>query len=163
MAAISRRSLVAPISQPFTLATADDLDGTSDGSEWFDVTGASRVLIWQINDGTSGTAGIDVVEVSHDGGEQWYADSATVLPLAQDDNTGTIKAAGALNAAGVEPATVEVGLFKCGPYEGPTLLRIGRDTSNRGVNGTGTDWVSGAPTVLGFTVGLTGGTITAEA
>ena len=162
MTAISRRSLVAPISIPFTLATADDLDGTDGGTQWFDVTGAARVLIWQIDDGTAGTAGIDVLEVSHDEGKQWVAD-LTVLPVAQNDTTGTIKAAGALNAAGIEPATIEVGLFKCGPYEGPTLIKIARDTSGRGLNGTGTDWVSGAPTVLGMVVGLTSGLVAAEA
>ena len=156
MVAIARRSLVCPIGIPVTAATADDLDGATD-TQYYDVTGAQRVLVWQINDGTDGTAGIDVVEVSHDGGNEWAADT-TVLPIAQNDVSGTVKASGALNAAGVAPATIEVGLFKCGPYEGPTLIRIGRDTSAN----TGTDWITGAPTVLVIPIGLTPAAITAE-
>lgn len=157
MAAIARRSRVDPISIPVTLATADDLDGTTDNTQAFDITGARRVLVWQINDGTAGTAGIDVVEISHDGGSTWAADSTTVLLASANDSTGTLVAAGALNAAGVEPATVEVGLFKCGPYEGPTAIRIGRKTTDT----TGTTWVTGAPTVLLITEGLTAGAPTA--
>jgi hypothetical protein len=165
LVAIARRSLVCPIGIPVTCATADDLDGTTaaGNTQVYDVTGALRVLIWQINDGTDGTAGIDNVAVSHDGGSQWYADSATVLPAAQNDISGTIKTNGALNAAGTEPATIEVGLFKCGPYEGPTLIRVERDTDDRATNSTGTDWVTGAPTVLMIPVGLTAGAISAEA
>lgn len=170
MVAINRRSIQCPIGIPVTLATADDLDGTQDGSQWFDITGAQRVLIWQINNGTAGTAGIDVVEISHDGGSQWYADGTGPVPntgllASANDTTGTVLVAGALNAAGVEPATVPVGMFKFGPYEGPTLIRIGRDTSNRGSGGTGTDWVSGAPTVLMIPIGIPsgGGAIAAEA
>jgi hypothetical protein len=159
MATISRRSLVCPIGTPVTLATADDLDGTVDGTQAYDITGALRALVWQIDDGTSGTAGIDVVEISHDGGNEWAADGSTVLPVAQNDVTGTIQTGGALNAAGVEPATVEVGLFKVGPYEGPTAIRIGRDTSAN----SGTDWVSGAPTVLMIPIGLGAGAATALA
>lgn len=162
MAAIARRSLVCAIGTPVTLATADDLDGVQDLTKSFDVTGALRCLIWQIDDGTAGTAGIDVVEISHDGGSSWTADT-TVLPVAENDVSGTIKAAGALNAAGTEPATIEVGLFKAGPWEGPTAVRIGRDTSNRGANGTGTDWVTGAPTVLMIPIGVTAGAATALA
>lgn len=163
MVAVARRSLVCPIGIPVTLATADDLDGTSDKTQWFNITGAQRVLVLQIADGTAGTAGIDVVEISHDGGSEWYADSATVLPVTENDISGTLKTAGALNAAGTEPTTVLGGVFKCGPYEGPTLMRIGRDTSGRGVNGTGTDWITGAPTVKLIPIGLTPGSITAQA
>jgi hypothetical protein len=110
------------------------------------------------------------VEVSHDGGIQWYADGSTGVPntgllASADDDAGTVLTAGTLNAAGVEPATVEVGMFKFGPYEGPTLIRIGRDTSNRGAGGTGTDWTSGAPTVLMIPIGIPagGGALAAEA
>jgi hypothetical protein len=163
MTAVNRRSLVCPIGIPVTLATADDLDGTADKTQWFNITGAQRVLVFQINDGTAGTAGIDVVEISHDGGSEWYADSLTVLPSSANDISGTIQAAGALNAAGTEPTTVMGGVFKCGPYEGPTLIRIGRDTSARGVNGTGTDWITGAPSVKMIPIGLTAGSITAQA
>lgn len=165
MAAIKRRSLICPIGIPVTLATADDLDGTSDGTQWYDITGAQRVLVWQINNGTDGTAGIDCVEISHDGGNQWYADATTGLLASADDDAGTLLVNGTLNEAGTEPATVAAGMFKFGPYEGPTLIRIGRDTSNRGANGTGTDWVTGAPTVLLIPIGLPagGGAIAAEA
>ncbi len=163
MVTVARRSLITPIGIPVTVATADDLDGVQDLTLSFDVTGCQRVLIWQIDDGTGGTAGIDVVEISHDGGTQWYADSATVLPVAQNDISGTLKTAGAINAAGDEPATVEVGLFKCGPYEGPTLIRIQRDTDVRGVNGTGTDWTTGSPTVLMMSIGKEHAAATAAA
>lgn len=125
-----------------TLATANDLDGTTDNSQAYDVTGCERVLILQVNDGTDGTAGIDVVEVSHDGGVNWAADD-TVLLHSSDDTTGTVLANGALNAAGVEPATVRAGVFTAGPWDGPTAIRIGRMTTNT----SGTTWVLGAPSV----------------
>jgi hypothetical protein len=171
MTAINRRSLVAPIGIPVTLATADDLDGVADDTQTYDVSGALRVIIFQINDGTGGTAGIDCVEISHDGGKQWYAEGSeaqgtpTGLLMSADDDAGTVLVAGTLNAAGVEPATVEVGFFKFGPFEGPTLIRVGRDTTDRGANGTGVDWITGAPTVLMVAVGQPagGGAIPAEA
>jgi len=166
MVAIKRRSLVCPIGIPVTLATADDLDG-SVATQTYDITGALRVLIWQINDGTAGTAGVDCVEISHDGGASWTADGTNKVPntgllASANDVTGTVLTAGALNAAGVEPATTEVGLFKFGPYEGPTLIRLGRDTSAVGLGGVGIDWVTGAPTVLMIPIGLTPAAITAE-
>lgn len=170
MVAINRRSLVCPIGIPVTLATADDLDGVQDLTKSFDVTDAKRVLIWQIDNGSSGGAGIDCVEISHDGGTQWYADGTNGLPatgllVSADDDAGTVLTAGTLNVAGDEPATAVAGLFKFGPFEGPTLIRIGRDTSNRGAGGTGTDWTSGAPTVLMIPIGAPsgGGAIAAEA
>jgi hypothetical protein len=169
MVAVHRRSLVCPIGINVALATADDLDGVQDLTQTYDITGALRALILQVNDGTAGTAGIDVVMISHDGGNEWYADDGTakvgpgVLPITADDDAGTIQASGALNAAGVEPATVRAGIFKVGPYEGPTLIRIGRDTT--GGLGGGTDWVTGAPSVDLIPIGLPagGGSISAEA
>ena len=158
MAAIVRRSIIDPISIPVTLATADDLDGTTDNTQAFDVTGARRVLVWQIDSGTDGTAGIDCVEVSHDGGVNWAPD-ATVMLASANDHTGTIVVDGVLNVAGTEPATVAGGMFKAGPYEGPTAIRIGRKTTDTG----GTTWVTGAPAVLLITVGLTAGSPTALA
>jgi hypothetical protein len=171
MAAINRRSLICPIGTAVALATADDLDGVQDLTKTYDITGALRVLVMQFNDGTAGTAGIDCIEVSHDGGSEWYADDGTakvgpgLLLLSADDDAGSIVAGGALNAAGIEPATVRAGLFKAGPYEGPTLIRLQRDTSVRGTNGTGTDWVTGAPSVDLVPIGLPagGGAISAEA
>lgn len=156
MTAIARRSLRSPIGRAFTLATADDLDGTTDNTQAVDVTGCSRVLIFQDNTGTAGTAGIDVVEVSHDGGSTWAADD-TVLAIDSNDFTGTILAAGALNAAGVEPTTVAASLFKAGPWAGPTALRIGRKTTTT----TGTTWVTGSPAVKCVLIG--GGTGSATA
>lgn len=147
---------MAPVSKSATLATADDLDGTTDNTQAFNVTGAQRVFVVQVNNGTNGTAGIDVVEISKDGGVTWSA-ATDVLPLAQDDSTGTVQASGALNAAGAEPA--QAAIFKCGPYEGPTAIRIGRKTTTTG----GTTWVTGAPSVLVFTVGQTAGDLTALA
>lgn len=140
MAAITRKSLAGLRSSVVTLATADDLDGTTDNTQAFDVTGCSRVLIIQENSGTSGTAGIDVVEVSHDGGTTWAADD-TVLALASNDTTGTIIASGALNAAGTEPTLYAA--WTAGPWDGPTAIRIGRKTTTT----TGTTWVSGSPAV----------------
>lgn len=166
MTAIHRRSLICPIGIPVTLATGDDLDGTDDGTQWYDITGCERVLIWQIDDSSSGdgTAGIDCIEISHDGGNQWYADGSTIpatgMLASANDTEGAVLVAGALNAAGVEPATPEVGLFKFGPYEGPTLIKCSRDTTGRGSGGTGTDWVTSAPTVLMIPIGgPTGGAV----
>ena len=48
MTAIARRSRRSPISMLATLATAvTDLDGTTDNTQAFDVTGAARCLIFQ--------------------------------------------------------------------------------------------------------------------
>ena len=165
MVAVARRSLVCPIGINVALAAADDLDGTKTPYS-YDISGALRAIIVQVNDSTAGTAGIDVVEISHDGGSEWYADDGTakvgpgVLPITADDDAGTIQGSGALNAAGVEPATVRAGIFKVGPYEGPTLIRIARDTSAN----NGTDWVTGAPSVDLIPIGLPagGGSLTNE-
>jgi hypothetical protein len=126
MAAIARRSNMAPVSKTVTLATADDLDGTVDNTQAFDITGAQRVIVVQVANGTAGKG----------------------LAVASDDSTGT-EIDGVLNAAGVEPTGAAV--FKFGPYEGPVAIRCGRKTTTT----TGTTWVTGAPTVLMFTVGQT--------
>lgn len=147
MAAISRRSIRCQIPAAVTLATADDLDGTTDGTQYLEVGGLERVLIHQINNGTDGTAGIDVVEISKDGGITWSADD-TLLAIASNDLTGTVVANAALNAAGVEP-TVATAIWKSGPHEGPTKMRIGRKTTTTG----GTTWITGAPTVLAYKIG----------
>lgn len=146
MTAVNRRGRILPVSRIFTLATADDLNGTSDGTQFMLVPGGSRVLIEQIDNGTAGTTGIDVVEISKDDGTTWAA-ATDVLAIDSDDSTGTVLASGALNAAGVEPAS-KVATFKCGPYSGPTALRV-----SRGAAGTGTAWTTGAPTVRAFLVG----------
>ena len=151
MAAINRRSLENLRSTSVTLATADDLDGTTDNTQAYDVTGCSRILISSFG-ATLGTAGIDVLEVSHDGGVNWAADD-TVLLHSSNDTTGTVMASGALNAAGVDPVTNLTGLYTAGPWDGPTAVRIGRKTTDT----SGTTWITGAPTVLLITEGLTAG------
>jgi hypothetical protein len=145
MAVVPRRGLLAKIPASSVLATADDLDGTLDGTQYVDVTGTLRVLYVQHNNGTAGTAGIDVIEVSKDGGTTWGVDR-TLLALASDDVTGT-SLEGILNAAGVEPTNVAI--FKGGPYEGPTKVRCSRKTTDT----AGTTWVTGAPTVFLIKVG----------
>ena len=146
MAAITRKSLAGLRSSIVTLATADDLDGTQDNTQAYDVTGCSRVLIIQANDGTNGSAGIDVVEISHDGGGSWAADD-TVLALSSNDTTGTVIANAALNAAGTEPTLYAA--WTAGPWDGPTAIRIGRKTTTT----TGTTWTTGAPSVKMVVIG----------
>jgi hypothetical protein len=166
MVAIHRRSLICPIGITVALADADDDDGT-DQAYSYDISGALRCLVMQVDDGTDSAVGIDVVEISHDGGSEWYADGGTakvgpgVLLCSADDETGTIAVAGVLNVSGAEPATARAGWFKVGPYEGPTLIRIGRDTSAN----SGTDWDAGqAPSVSLIPIGLPagGGALTNE-
>lgn len=155
MAAIARRSHMAPVSQSATLATADDLNGTVDNTQAFNITGAQRVIVIQRNDGTAGTAGVDVIELSTDGGTTWAA-ADKVLAIGSDDATGT-ELDGVLNAAGVEPTNSAV--FKLGPYEGPAAIRCARGGSGAG----GTAWVTGAPSVICFTIGQKAGALTALA
>jgi hypothetical protein len=140
MTAIRRRSLRGAIGASAVLATADDLDGTTDNSQVLDVSGCSAAIVFQRHDGTPGTAGIDVIEESHDGGITWAA-CTTAMLLAGNPHTGTILVAGAINAAGVD--TVGGYVLKCGPFRGPAMLRIGRKTTTT----TGTTWLTGAPSV----------------
>lgn len=148
MATVTRRSLEALRSTQATLATADDLNGTQDASQWYDITGAKKIVIIQDNSGTAGTAGIDVIEKSHDGGINWAA-VPDLLPIAQNDVTGTVVTTdGALNAAGVEPT--RYALWTCGPYDGPTAIRCTRFVTD---NATSAAWVTGAPAVYAFAVG----------
>jgi hypothetical protein len=146
MAAIRRRSVAGAVGASVVLATADDLDGTVDNTQTLDVTGALGAIVFQRHDGTAGTAGIDVIEESHDGGLTWAA-TATAILLAGNPHTGTILAGGAINAAGVD--TVGGYVVKVGPFRGPTLLRIGRKTTTTG----GTTWVTGAPSVDAARIG----------
>jgi len=146
MAAIRRRSARNVIPAGTTLGTADDLDGTTDNTQLLSVPAGTVVVIAQINNGTDGTAGIDVIEESFDGGINWRACN-TLLALASDPFSGTVLASGALNSAGVEPSGAA--LFKAGPFHGPTKLRCARKTTTTG----GTTWITGAPTVIAFPVG----------
>lgn len=131
----------------FTLATADDLNGTSDGTQYLDVSGKMRVLYIQHNNGTAGTLGIDTLQISKDGGVTFGTDP-TLLALASDDVSGTVVANGALNAAGVEP--VNMAVFKGGPYLGQVKVRIARDAT---VDANSVAWTTGAPSVIAITVG----------
>jgi len=157
MAITRKRSNRAPInSSLIVLATADDVNGTVDNTQAYDVTGADRLIIIQDNDGTAGTAGIDVVEYSKDGGNTWsLADD--VLAIASDDAEGVFLVGAALNAAGVEPTNYAV--FKAGPFEGPTAVRVGRGGTGAG----GTAWVTGAPSVKAVVVGKGTGALAALA
>lgn len=134
-----------PVSRIMGLAAANDLDGVQDNTKSFDVTGASRVIIETRNDGTAGTAGVDVVAISKDAGTTW-SPVTDLLAIDANDSTGTVEAGGVLNVAG----TAAYALFKCGPYEGPTALRIFRKTGD--IAGAVT-WVTGAPSVRGFVIG----------
>ena len=147
MTAIVRRSVRAHIPASTELAAADDLNGVQDGSKNLDVTGAQRVVIAQIDNGAAGTAGIDTIQISHDGGESWVSDP-TILALASDDNTGTLVANAALNAAGVEPAS-GVDIFKSGPHAGPTLMRCVRYVTD---DAHSVAWQTGAPQVIAFPI-----------
>jgi hypothetical protein len=142
-------SIRVPAGDLTTLATADDLDGTTDNSQALDATGAARVIILQIANGTAGTACIDVIEVSHDGGSNWEAATAANLPNGGHlvDNDGDAVASAALNAAGTEPTGAAV--FSMGPIAGPCLIRCGRKTTDT----SGTTWVTGAPTVAAIRIG----------
>jgi hypothetical protein len=137
---------MAAVSASVSLAAADDLNGVQDNTKSFDVTGAQRVIVVQHNNGTAGTAGIDVVAISKDGGVTWAA-ADKVLAMSSDDSTGT-ELNGILNAAGVEP--VNYAAFKCGPYEGPTAIRIFRYATDLAASAA---WVTGAPSVDMFTIG----------
>ena len=139
------------------LASSDDLNGTSDNTQAYDITGADRVLFIQDNDGTAGTAGIDVVEYSKDGGKTW-ASAEDVLALASNDAEGTFLVSGALNAAGVEPTNYAV--FKAGPFSGPTAIRV---TRNASTNAASAAWVTGAPSVKAVVIGDGVGTLAALA
>jgi len=160
MPAIARRSIMAPISQVATLAATDDLNGVQDNTKSFDITGAQRILIYQVNDtaGADGTAGIDVVCYSKDGGVQWAA-ATDLLALNSEDSTGTVVAGGILNAAGVEPTT-KVALFKAGPFEGPTAVRVFRYVTDLA---SSVAWATTAPGVYMVAVGKTTGALTALA
>lgn len=142
----------SPIGELTTLATADDLDGTIDNTQMLDLTGAAGAIIIQRNDGTAGTAGIDVIEFSRDGGENWSAATAANIDgghagLMLEDGSAAAAASAALNAAGVEPTAAAV--FSLGPVDGPFHIRCGRKTTDT----SGTTWVTGAPSVVALRLG----------
>lgn len=141
-----------PIGELTTLATADDINGTVDGSQNFDLKGASGAIFIQHNNGTAGTAGVDVVEFSRDGGINWAVATAANIGnghagLMAEDGSAAAAAGAAMNAAGVEP--VNMAVFSLGPVDGPFLVRIARGGSGAG----GTAWVTGAPSVSALRLG----------
>ena len=145
-------SIRNPIGELTELATADDLDGTTDNTQTLDLTGAGGCVIVQLNDGTLGTAGIDVIEFSRDEGETWAAATAANLDgghagLMLQDGSAAAASGAALNAAGTEPAAASV--FTLGPISGPVMIRCGRKTTDTG----GTTWVTGAPSVQALRIG----------
>ena len=157
MPAISRRSIRAAISKTAVLAAADDLNGTSDNTQAFDVTSGDRLIIAQINNGANGALGIDVVEYSEDGGKTWAA-ATDLLAFGSDDATGTVVAGGILNVAGTEPTGAA--FWKAGPFEGPTAVRVTRNVT---YNAASVAWTTGAPQVICVLVGGTTGDLTALA
>jgi hypothetical protein len=139
-------SLVCPISEDFELAEADDIDRSA-GAGGVDITGALRLLIKVAADGTLGTAGIDAVQYSFDGGNEW--EDATDLRTIEAADDSTAISGGVLNAAGVEPTGEK--WFKAGPFYGPTMVRVITDT----------DWVTGAPSVDAQVIGISRDALTA--
>jgi hypothetical protein len=132
-------SIRSPLGDLTTLALANDLDGTDALSVDLDLTGsAGAVVFTQI--GTAGTAGIDTLKISKDGGATFAA--ATIR-----DSDGDAVTTGILNAAGVEGVTPAACVFtihpKDGQLNGPTILRCERTTA----------WVTGAPSVLAVRIG----------
>ena len=142
---IKRKNIYSTIAAPATLATADDLNGTVDGTQYLTLNPRQRAIILQVNDGANGTAGIDVVEVSYEGGA-WQADP-TLMLIATADKPGSAVASAALNSAGAEPTLYAA--FKSGPHGRATRLRLARG----GAGASGTAWTTGAPTVLGIKIG----------
>lgn len=142
----------SPIGELFTLATADNLDGDIDNTAtWLDLTGAAGAIIMQLNSGTAGTVGVDVIQFSRDEGENWAAATAALIGgghagLLLEDGTAAAAALAALNAAGVEPSGAAV--FSLGPIDGPVKIRCARITAT-----AGTTWVTGAPAVVALRIG----------
>lgn len=146
----SKRS---PFGEYTVLATADDLDGTSDNSQVLDLKGAAGALILAGPIGTAGTAGIDVIQFSRDGGTTWAAATAANIGnghkgLEAEDGSAAAATGAALNAAGVEAVTGAAMLFSLGPVDGPFLIRCSRKTGEGG-----TTWVTGAPNVGAIRIG----------
>lgn len=149
MASKTILSRSVPISTTVVLATPDDLNGTSDNTQAFDITGASRIQIEQVNNGSAGTTGIDVIEYSYDGGANWVA-ADDLAPDGENDFTGTHVTTGILNAAGVEPATDLIARWRGGPKPGPWAVRCTRNVS---INAASAAWTTGAPGVYLTVIG----------
>jgi len=157
MAAIVRRGRILPISTQALLATDDDVNGTSGLlTQAYDVTGASRVIIIQErSSGGNHETGVDVLGVSHDAGKSWEPDD-TLMAGNSNDMTGD-SLAGVLTGVSKDASTTATSnqfamIYKAGPWEGPTCLRIFRDTTGDLMDG-GTDYETGAPSVYMYVIG----------
>lgn len=144
-------TLRSPIGELAVLAEADDVDRSENTT--LDLTGASACIILQVNDGTDGTAGIDVIEFSRDGGVTWQVATAALIGqghagLTLEDGTAAAAADGILNAADVEPAGCA--LFSLGPVDGPFMVRAGSETAE---SAGAVDWVDGSPSIIAIRIG----------
>ncbi len=147
----TRRS---PFGELTNLAAADDLDGVQDESKMLDLTGSSGCIILAGPIGTPGTAGVDVIVFSRDGGSTYALATATNIGhghagLVLEDGTSAAATNAAMNAAGVEAIIAAAMVFSLGPVDGPFQIKAMRDTSA----GFGTDWVTGAPNVSAIKIG----------
>lgn len=150
MATPNRGSIRARVNNTFVLAAVDDLNGVQDATKDLDVSGSERVIILQVSEAADNAAGLDVIEISKDGGVTWFADP-TLLPGSEDDITGTVATNGGLNVAGTEPALGAVAMFKSGPHTGPTKMRCKRDGADSAAASIA--WTTGAPGVHAIIVG----------
>jgi hypothetical protein len=142
-------SIRSPLGELTTLAAADDLNGAA---VTMDVTGAAGVIIAQLNSGTAGTLGVDIIEFSRDGGSNWKVATAANIGkghagLLLEDGSAAAAAGAALNVAGVEPSGAAI--FSLGPVDGPFMIRAGRGGSGE----AGTAWTTGAPAVVAIRIG----------
>lgn len=144
-------SVRTPLGELATLADADDLDGTVDGTQDLDLTGAAGCIIVAQNIGTDGTAGQDVIEISRDDGETFLAATADNIGQGHDglmleDGAAAAAVDAELNAtAGTEVNAV----FSLGPLDGPAVIRCARGGTGAG----GIAWVTGAPEVVAIRIG----------
>lgn len=146
-------SLRIPRGAQFTLAATDDLDGDDSATgPRLNLDGAAGVIIMQSDSsaGADGTAGIDVIQISHDDGETWVAATAANLGTGQGlvNSAGAAVTNAALNAAGVEP--VGGALFSAGPFDGPILMRCVRKAAT---DANSAAWVTTAPSVVAIKLG----------
>ena len=150
MTAIRRRSVRNAVSAATTLALANELSGSL--VRTLDVSGKVAIVVQEAV-GTTGTGGVDVIEISHDGGITWTPDN-TLLPLANSWFTGTLAneetadVPGSLNVAGAD--VILAGVFKGGPYTGPSLMRVARAVANSPLSIL---WGTAAPLVYAVAIG----------
>ena len=141
----SRRN---PRAALFTLEAANDLDGVQDETRTLDLTGSGGCVILAGPIGTDGTAGIDVIMFSRDGGITYKAATAANIGNGHGglrDSTGAAVTGAAMNAAGVEAVTAAAMVFTLGPVDGPFRIKCNRKTGD--FSDGGTTWVTGAPNV----------------